>query len=103
MRLKDPKMRKADYEQLINDAVKDLIKTHLAWSGSDKNMPSRDLDNIRGRFIKACLKGCYTVDEWNLMNEFEQNDRITYWNHRFDGAAAKADRKWEAVNVMLDL
>lgn len=44
-------------EQLINDAVRMLIKKHLAWGGSDKSMPSRDLDNVRGAFIEAWLEG----------------------------------------------
>ena len=90
-------------EQLINDAVKMLIKKHLAWSGSDEKMPSRDLDNVRGNFINACLEGCYTVDEWDLMNEDEHEKCLDYLNRKFDDAAAEADRKWEAVKVMLDL
>ena len=90
-------------EQLINDAVKMLIKKHLAWSGSDEKMPSRDLDNVRGNFINACREERYTVDEWNLLLEEEQKGSLGYWNRKFDGAAAEADRKWEAVKVMLDL
>lgn len=96
-------MKKVNYEQLINNAVKALIEKHLAWSGSDTTMPSRDLDNVHGRFINACLKGCYTVDEWSSMSEDEQKESFDYWNRKFDDAAAKADRKWEAVKVMLDL
>lgn len=96
-------MEKVNYEELINHAVKELIKKHLAWSGSDTTMPSRDMDNVRGRFIEACLEGCYTVDEWNLMSEDDQKVCFTCWNRKFNDAAAKADRKWEAVKVMLDL
>lgn len=83
--------------------MKDLIKKHLAWSGSDKEMPSRDLDNVRGRFIDACREGCYTVDEWDLLNEDAKQGFFIYCSRRFADAAAKADRKWEAVKVMLDL
>ena len=90
-------------KQLINDAVKALIKNHLAWSGSDESMPSRDLGNVRGEFIDACLEGSYTVDEWDLMNEDEHMKCFAYWDSKFNDAAAKADRKWEAVKVMLDL
>nr|DAU59955.1 MAG TPA: hypothetical protein [Caudoviricetes sp.] len=96
-------MEKVNYEQLINHAVKELIKKHLAWSGSDATMPSRDLDNVRGRFIDACLDRCYTVDEWNLMSEDEQEECSAYWDRKFDDAAAEADRKWGAVKVMLGL
>ena len=90
-------------EQLINDAVKMLIKEHLAWSGSDKEMPSRDLGNVRGDFFMACLEGCYTIDEWCLMNGDEHMKCFDYWDSKFDDAAAEEDRKWEAVKVMLDL
>lgn len=97
-------MKKINYdEKPIENAVKELIKTHLAWSGSDKGMPSRDLDNVRGRFTDACREECYTVDEWDLMSEDEQDECLAYWDRKFDGAAAVADRKWEAVKVMLDL
>lgn len=96
-------MEKVNYEQLINHAVKELIKKHLAWSGSDATMPSMDMDNVRGGFIEACLEGCYTVDEWNLMSEDDQNGCFAYWNSKFNDAAAEADRKGEAVKVMLDL
>lgn len=96
-------MNKVNYEQLINNAVKELIKEHLAWSGSDREMPSRDLDNLRGRFIRSCRDGSYTVDEWGLMSEDEKKGCFGYWNRKFDDVAAEADRKWEAVKVMLDL
>ena len=80
-------------KQLINDTVKALIKEHLAWSGSDKEMPSRDLGGVRGSFISACLEGCYTVDEWDLMNEDEHEKSLAYLNRKFDDAADEADRK----------
>ena len=96
-------MKKVNYEQLINNAVKGLVRNHLAWSGSDKGMPSRDEGNVHGRFIDACLEGCYTVDEWDSMSEDEQEKCFACWNFKFEGAAAEADRKWEAVKVMLDL
>lgn len=96
-------MKNVNYEQLINNAVKELIENHLAWSGSDKEMPSRDEGDVRGDFIDACLEGCYIVDEWDSISEEEQKGFLGYWNRKFDGAAAEADRKWEAVKVMLNL
>ena len=95
-------MKKVNYEQLINHTVKELIESHLAWSGSDTKMPSRDMDNVHGRFIRAC-RGRYTADEWSSMSEDEKNESFAYWNRKFGEAAAKADRKWEAAKVMLDL
>ena len=102
-RERNPEMKKVNYEQLINNAVKALIKNHLAWSGSHTSMPSRDESDVHGRFIDACLEERYTVDEWNSMSEDEQKECFAYWNLKFEGAAAEADRKWEAVKVMLDL
>lgn len=99
----EPGMEKVDYEKLINRAVKELIESHLAWSGSDKGMPSRDEGNVCGAFISACREVCYTVNEWNSMSEYEQDRWFDYWYSKFDDAAAEADRKWEAVKVMLDL
>ena len=97
-------MKKINYdEKPIDNAVKALIKEHLAWSSSDTSMPSRDESNVRGTFIDACLEGCYTEEEWDLMNEDEQKECLAYWNRKFDYVAAEADRKWEAVKVMLDL
>lgn len=97
-------MKKINYdEKPIDNAVKALIKEHLAWSSSDTSMPSRDESNVRGTFIDACLEGCYTAEEWALMNEDEQKECLAYWNRKFDDAAAKADRKWEAVKVILSL
>lgn len=97
-------MKKVDYEQLANDAVKRLIKNHLAWSGSDEEMPSRDLDNVRGRFIKACIKGVFGWDEWALLSEDEKQACLVCWDRKFDKVAAEADRKWEeGIKVMFDL
>lgn len=96
-------MKKVDYEKLNNDAVKALIKNHLAWSGSDKEMPSRDLDNVRGRFIKACAKGVFGWDGWALLSEDEKQECFACWNRKFDDAAAEADRKWEEAKAILGL
>lgn len=89
-------------EEITNPA-KVLIEDHLAWSGSDKGMPSRDMGNVRGAFISACREVSYTVDEWSLLSKDEQDERFAYWSGKFDDAVAEADRKWEAVKVMLDL
>lgn len=37
-------MKKGELEQLINNPVKALIENHLKRSGSDKTMPSRDME-----------------------------------------------------------
>lgn len=50
-------MKKVNYdEKPIDNAVKELIKEHLAWSSSDTSMPSRDESNVRWTFIDACLE-----------------------------------------------
>ena len=90
-------------EQLINDAVKMLIENHLAWSGSDKEMPSRDLGNVKENFMNAYWDDKFTADEWRAMTQDEHKEYFKLWASQFDKAAAEADRKWEAVKVMLDL
>lgn len=90
-------------EQLNNDAVMMLIKNHLAWSGSDENMPSVDQDNVRGSFFKALFLANFTVDEWNALPDEGRKEYTNKVNSQFDKAAAEADRKWESVKVMLDL
>lgn len=90
-------------EQLFNDAVKMLIKRHLAWSGSDESMPSRDLDNVQGSFFDARVEADLTLSEWDAMTDEEQEEYENKVDRQFEKVAAEADRKWEAVKVMLDL
>lgn len=97
-------MKKAESEQIINDAVKKLIKNHLEWSGSYNEIPSRDIVNVRGEFIGARLEEHYTVDEWEAMSDAEREKFLVKWNRIFDRfVAEEADRKWEAVKVILDI
>lgn len=103
---REPKTEKLTYkndEQPINDAVRMLIENHLAWSGSDESMPSADQDNVRGSFFDARATADFTVDEWDALTDEEREEHTNKVNSRFDKAAAEADRKWEAVKVMLDL
>lgn len=99
-------MKKLTYkndEQLLNDAVRMLIKKHLAWGGSDESMPSRDLENVRGMFFDARATVDFTLDKWDALTDEERDEYIKNVNRQFDKAASEADRKWEAVKVMLDL
>ena len=99
-------MKKLTYkndEQLINDAVRMLIKKHLAWGGSDESMPSRDLDNVRGNFFDARATADFTVDEWDALTDEEREEYTNKVDRQFDKAAAEADRKWEAAKTLLDL
>lgn len=91
-------------EQLINDAVRMLIKKHLAWGGSDESMPSRDFENVRGSFFDARATADFTVDEWDTaLSDEEREEYSNKVDRQFDKAAAEADRKWEAVKTLLDL
>lgn len=90
-------------EQLINDAVKMLIKNHLAWSGSHESMPSRDESDVRARFLDVRATADFTVDEWDALTDEEREEYTNKVDRQFDKAAAEADRKWEAVKVMLGL
>lgn len=100
------KMEKLVYknaEQLHNDAVKMLLKSHLSWSGSDENMPSDDLNNVRGQYIEAYIDAVYPYEEWDAMTDEERKECSREINIRFEMAASEADLKWTAVKVMLDL
>lgn len=90
-------------EQLHNDAVKLLLERHLSWSGSDKNMPSDDLDNVRGQYIDAYIDAVYPYEEWDAMSDEERKEATSSVNLMFEAAASEADLKWTAVKVMLDL
>lgn len=90
-------------DQIVSDAVKMLLKSHLSWSGSDENMPSKDLDNVRGQFLEACLDANFTYEEWDALSEEERNEYAATVNIKFGMAAAEADLKWLAVKAMLGL
>lgn len=99
-------MEKLTYKnehQLHNDAVKMLLESHLSWSGSDKNMPSDDLNNVRGQFLYAHIDADFTYKEWNALSEEKRNEYTANIDVRFDAVAAEADIKWTAVKAILDL
>nr|DAF33255.1 MAG TPA: hypothetical protein [Caudoviricetes sp.] len=90
-------------EQLINDAVRMLIKNHLAWSGSQEGRPGIDLGNVRGSFFEARATADFTEDKWNAFTDEARDEYTNKVNSQFDKAAAEADRKWEAAKTLLDL
>lgn len=99
-------MEKLTYKnenQLHNDAVKMLLESHLSWSGSDKNMPSDDLNNVRGQFLHAHIDADFTDEEWDALSEEERDKYNREINVRFETAASEADVKWTAVKIVLDL
>lgn len=99
-------MQKLTYrnaDQLFDDAVKMLLKSHLSWSGSDKNMPSDDLNNVRGQFLYAHIDANFTDEEWDALSEEKRNEYAANIDVEFAAAAAKADLKWTAVMAVLDL
>ena len=99
-------MQKLTYknkDQLFDDAVKMLLRNHLSWSGSDKNMPSDDLNNVRGEFLYAHIDADFTDEEWDALSDEKREEYAKNINARFEVAAAEADLKWTAVKVMLDL
>lgn len=80
-----------------------LLRSHLSWSGSDENMPSKDLDNVRGQLVDACIDADFTYEEWNALSDEERKGYTVMVNLRFELAAAAADYKWQAVKALLDL
>lgn len=89
--------------QLFDDAVKMLLESHLSWSGSDKNMPSDDLNNVRGQFLYAHIDADFTGEEWYTLSKEGREEYANIINAAFEVVAAEADLKWTAVMVMLDL
>lgn len=90
-------------DQLHNNAVKMLLESHLYWSGSNESMPSRDLDNVRGQFLRAHIDADFTKDEWDALSVEKRDEYAKSINVRFDVAAADADVKWTGVKLMLSL
>ena len=99
-------MKKLTYrndDQIVSDAVKMLLRSNLAWSGSDENMPSKDLDNVRGQLVEAYVDARFSYEEWDALSKEERDECVATANIKFEVAAAEADMKWTAVKVMLDI
>lgn len=97
-------MKKLTYtndQQLINDAAQMLIENHLSWSGSDTEMPSRDLDGVRGLISDAYLEYHYTADEWEEASKEERMLAEAAAGNLYRSAKQLADQKWEAVMTLL--
>lgn len=90
-------------DQLFDDAVKMLLRNHLSWSGSDKNMPSDDLNNVRGEFLYAHIDADFTDEEWDALPEKKRNEYADHIDAMFVVVAAEADLKWTDVMAVLDL
>lgn len=59
---------------------------------------------MRGSFFDARVMADFAVDEWDTaLSDEEREEYENKVDRQFDKAAAEADRKWEAVKVMLDL
>lgn len=95
------KLTYANDDQFISDATTLLLKAHLRWSNTDKNMPSEDLDNVHGQMVEAYREAHFTVWEWldtdaELREEFDGRAEVF-----FHLAAELADRRWrEALDVL---
>lgn len=90
-------------QQIIRDAAQMLIETHLQWSGSGKEVPSRDLDNIYGGIRLAYRKANATAEEWLAMSDADRDSVIAHASLLFEKAALMADRKWLAAMTLLGI
>ena len=99
-------MQKLTYtndDQFVKDAMTMLVKAHIRWSNTDKNMPSEDLDNVRGQMIEAYREAHFTVWDWL--------DTAEELREEFDGraislfhlAAELADIRWSTALRVLGL
>lgn len=90
-------------QQIINDAAQMLIEAHLSWSGSNKNMPSKDLDNVHSLVMEAYLDANFTDAEWDALGVKGMLSEQKKATKLFDEAAQLADRKWQAAMTLLSL
>lgn len=97
------KLAYIDNQQIVADAAQMLLESHLQWSGSQKDMPSRDIDYVQGQVINAFLEARFTVEEWNALSKEEQMLENAEACYAFKQAARLADRKWEAAMTLLGI
>lgn len=96
-------MKYINDEQIINDAAQMLIQKHLAWSGSDTECPSRDLDNVRGLVFQAYREANFTPEEWNEKSDEGKKLVNAKASVLYREARQIADRKWRAAMFMLGM
>lgn len=97
------KLTYTDDQQIINDAAQMLIESNLDWSGSLKNMPSKDLNGVSSMMMDAILEAKYTYEEWDALTKPERELEELEVHAMFKKAAQIADRKWEAAKTLLGI
>lgn len=91
-------------QQLLEDAVRALIESHLSWTGSNESFPSRDLGNVGPAMARAWVKAHYAAEEWRDLSEDRQRwVEETEILPLYKQAAKLADRKWEAAMTLLGI
>lgn len=97
------KLTYIDDQQLINDAARKLIELHLHWSGSNEDLPSRDIGRVRSEALDAYREGVTTFDKWLEMDEAQRDALDACASLIFEKAATLADRKWLAAMTLLGI
>lgn len=90
-------------QQIINDAAQMLIEAHLRWTNSGTEMPSKDLDYVRGSLSEAYLDAKFESGEWLTMSDAERDFQKAIAACLFKKAAQIADRKWQAAMTLLGI
>lgn len=91
-------------QQLIEDAAKEMIRRHLAASGSCETVPSKNaFARVSGEVAGAILGHEFTLDEWNELSNETMEFWLCYCGDVYRMAAEKADATWEATIKALGL
>lgn len=94
-------------EQIVADAAKKLLESHLCWSGCFGTLPSRDIDGVRGELIFAYRKATIPFAMLGSMSADQRDENWEEIGHHarllFEKAAFLADRKWIAAMTLLGI
>lgn len=97
------KLTYANDKQIIDDAAALLVKEHLSWSDSDREMPSRDLGNVRGELVGAYMDAELGDKAQDEVTEDEIRFAKERANTLFRSACRAADEKWTAAKILLGI
>lgn len=91
-------------QQFVSDAAQALIKSHLSWSSSDRDMPSKDLSNVCSMMIDTYLEANYTIEQWQAFTEEQRANAVSVIRDCMFAEAKKiADAKWAAAMTLLGI
>lgn len=90
-----------DEQQIIDNAVRELIMEHLSWSGSERRRPGDDESNVFSTVFNMYREVCFTPWEWADLETCDELDFRNYVAQRACEVADLADQKWSAAMELL--